>query len=263
MILTCPQCATRYFLPDWQVGREGRAVKCTACGRAWRAEGLPERQPEPEPEPEPEPIAPSHHFEPEPDPVAAIPDPEEEFAAAALRRSEILRQKKAEAERRQRQGAVITAAVWAGVVAAIALCLALAVIFRIQVVRWWPGTATAYAALGMPVNASGLLIDKVMAAPAVLEGHRALVVTGVLTNASAGPRTAPAFRVSMFDKTNRPVGDRIIDISPAVALKVGEARPFRLLVADPPAGAVDVEVTLALPGSDTAKSAQGQSPGKS
>jgi predicted Zn finger-like uncharacterized protein len=253
MILTCPQCATRYFLPDWQVGREGRAVKCTACGRVWRAEGRVEPEPAPEPEPEPEPAIPSHHFEPEPEP-GAFPDPEEEFAAAAQRRAEILRQKKAEAERRQRQGAVITAAVWAGVVAAIALSVALAVIFRIQVVKWWPGTATAYAALGMPVNASGLLIDKVKAAPAIVQGHRSLVVTGVLTNASAAPRPAPAFRVGILDKGGRALAQRVIETTPPVALKVGEARRFQLQVADPPPGAVDVEVTLALPGGDTARS---------
>jgi len=254
MILTCPQCATRYFLTDAQVGRQGRAVKCTSCGNVWRAEGVPA----PEPEPEAEFAVPSHHFEPEPDPEAA-PDPEEEFAAAALRRAEILREKKAEAEQRQRQAAVITTAVWAGVAAAIALCLALGIIFRIQVVKWWPGTATAYAALGMPVNASGLLIDKVQAAPAIVQGRRSLVVTGVLTNASAVPRGAPAFRVTILDKAGKPLAQRMIETTPAVALKVGEARRFQLQVADPPPGAVDVEVTLALPGGDTARSS---GPGK-
>lgn len=224
-------------------------MKCTSCGKVWRAEGAPE--PQPEPEPEPEFAAPSHHFEPEPE--HPFLDPEEEFAAAAQRRAEILRQKKAEAERRQRQATVITAAVWAGIVAAIALCLALAAIFRIQVVKWWPGTATAYAALGVPVNASGLLIDKVKAAPAIVEGHRSLVVTGVLTNASAAARPAPAFRVSMLDKAGKALAQRVIETAPPVALKVGEARRFQLQVADPPPGAVDVEVTLALPGGDTAK----------
>jgi predicted Zn finger-like uncharacterized protein len=248
MILTCPQCATRYFLPDVQVGRQGRAVKCTSCGNVWRVEGAPE----PEPEPEPEFVVPSHHFEPEPE--HPFPDPEEEFAAAAQRRAEILRQKKAEAERRQRQAAMITGAVWAGIAAAIALCLALGIIFRIQVVKWWPGTATAYAAIGMPINASGLLIDKVTAAPAIALGHRALVVKGVLTNASAAPRPAPAFRVTMLDRAGKPLAQKVIETAPPVALKVGEARRFQLQVADPPPGAVDVEVTLALPGGESARS---------
>jgi predicted Zn finger-like uncharacterized protein len=248
MILTCPQCATRYFLPDVQVGREGRAVKCTACGKVWRVQGAPE----PGPEPEPELVAPSHHFEPEPE--HPFPDPEEEFAAATQRRAEILRQKKAEAERRQRQAAVITGAVWAGVAAAIALSLALGIIFRIQVVKWAPGTATAYAALGMPINASGLLIDKVKAAPAISQGHRALVVKGVLTNVSAAPRPAPAFRVTVLDKAGKPLAQRVIETAPPVALRVGEARRFELQVADPPPGAADVEVTLALPGGESARS---------
>jgi predicted Zn finger-like uncharacterized protein len=249
MILTCPQCGTRYFLPDVQIGRAGRAVKCTTCGNVWRAEA-----------PEPELVVPSHQFEPVPEtePPHAFADPEEEFAAAAQRRAEILRQKKADAERRQRQAGVITAAVWAGLVAAVAILMTLAFVFRIQVVKWWPGTATAYAALHMPVNASGLLIDKVQAAPAIVQGHRSLMVTGVLTNASAAPREAPAFHVDVLDKTGKPLAQRLIQV-PSVALKVGEARRFQLQVADPPPGAVDVEVTLALPGGDAAKS---PSPGK-
>ena len=254
MILTCPQCASRYFLPDVQVGREGRVVKCTACAKVWRAQGASA----PEPEPAPEPFFPSHHAEPELEPDTFL-DPEEEFAAAAQRRAEILRHKKAEAERRQRQAAVITAAVWAGIAAAIALCLALAVIFRIQVVKMWPGTATAYAALGMPVNASGLLIDKVQAAPAIVQGRRSLVVTGVLTNASAAPRPAPAFRVGVLDRTGKALAQRVITV-PSVALKVGEARRFQLQVADPPPGAVDVEVTLALPNGDSVKASSSGKP---
>jgi predicted Zn finger-like uncharacterized protein len=239
MILTCPDCGTRYFLPDVQVGRAGRAVKCTTCGNVWRAEA-------PEPEVAPPVAAPPFPPEPEPEPPKAFADPEEEFAAAAQRRAEILRQKKAAAERRQRQAGVVTAAVWAGMVAAIAILLTLGVVFRIQVVRWWPGTASAYVALHMPVNASGLLIDKVQAAPAIVQGHRSLMVTGVLTNASAAPRAAPAFHVNVLDKSGKTLAERVIQV-PSVALKVGEARRFQLQVADPPPGSDNVEVTLALP----------------
>jgi hypothetical protein len=122
----------------------------------------------------------------------------------------------------------------------------LAVIFRIQVVKAWPATAGVYAAIGMPVNASGLLLDKVQASPSVIAGHRALAVTGVVTNASSAPRPAPVFRIDILDKAGKLIVQKTIQV-PAVALKVGEARRFRLEVADPPAGADNVEVTLALP----------------
>lgn len=250
MILTCPECATRYFLPDFQIGREGRAVKCTSCAKVWRAM----------PDPEPETV--SHHFPPEPEPETAshhFPDPEEDFAAAANRRADILRDKKAAAERKARQQSVFNAAVSAGLVAAIALALVLAVVFRIEVVRLWPGAATAYAAIGMPVNASGLLIGKVQAAPAIAEGRHTLNVTGVVTNVSAAPRPAPAFRVSVLDASGKVLMQKVIQV-PAQALKVGEARRFLLQVADPPAGAKDVDVTPALPDAPLVKAIKAGAP---
>lgn len=37
MILTCPNCATRYFVDDDEVQSEGRKVRCEACRTAWIA----------------------------------------------------------------------------------------------------------------------------------------------------------------------------------------------------------------------------------
>src|SRR5687767_8909725 len=47
MILTCPECATSYFVDDLRIPRGGRMVKCTTCGNRWRAfqdRSLPERE---------------------------------------------------------------------------------------------------------------------------------------------------------------------------------------------------------------------------
>ena len=234
MILTCPQCATRYFLPEGSVGPGGRAVRCTQCAHVWQAHA--------EATDEAQDLAPP----PEPEPPAPEPDVEDEMSTAALRRGEILRYQKAEAARKQRQAAAVGAAIWAGLAAAVVLSLALAVIFRVQVVQLWPGTASAYAAAGLPVNATGLLIDKVDAVPQVLGAQRALVVTGVVANASGQPRPVPAFRVRVQNHSGATLAERTITVS-GPPIQVAESRRFSLTVANPPSNYEMVEVTLAVP----------------
>lgn len=85
MIIACPECNTRYVVPDEAIGLEGRTVRCAKCKHSWYQEGTaveaaPPAQPTPEPtrEPAPEPArAPVAEPEPETTPDALPPASEE------------------------------------------------------------------------------------------------------------------------------------------------------------------------------------------
>ena len=104
MILTCPECATRYFVPDDKVGPDGRTVKCSSCGNRWTAHG----------EPALELFVDAH----EGATVRTAADPIfEEQPVSALPGEELPKvfRQKADTDRRVRE-AVTTGVVWAGMV---------------------------------------------------------------------------------------------------------------------------------------------------
>jgi predicted Zn finger-like uncharacterized protein len=233
MILTCPDCATSYFVDDSKIPADGRLVKCANCGARWTA-SLDQAL-------EPSPSEPETAFAPEPDVASEIEEaPVRELSGEDL--PKVFRAK-ADTERKVREAAA-TGVIWAGMAAALVLILALAVIFRVDVVRLWPRTASAYAGVGLPVNSLGLVIEGVRFEPSLQEGHAALAVSGMIRNIENEPVVTPPLRISLLDAEGKAIATKIA--RPADArIPPGETRHFAIALLDPPARAKELEVAFA------------------
>lgn len=227
MILTCPECATGYFVDDSQMRAGGRKVRCANCGARWTAhpegplelvtseEGALAREPEQAPEP----------------PITGDELPR------------VFRDR-AEDERRMRRAALVGAAWAAGAVAILAL-IAIAVVFRDSVVRAWPPTASIYAAIGLPVNPTGLTIEQVRIEPALHGGHAALDVSGVIRNVVDHAVNAPPLRITIKNTQGKRVAGQIASLDNA-RIPPGGTRHFLTSILDPPYSAASLDVDFAL-----------------
>lgn len=235
MILTCPDCATSYFVDEAKIPPQGRTVRCANCGSRWTAEPGPsltiddlvdqaavEITEEPQPQPEPE------------APVL------EDGQAAAARRAQIRAEAEA-AARRRRKAMVVNLSIWGGMGAMVAGLLAAAVLMRVDVVHLWPRTAGAYAAIGLPVNTIGLEIENLKVQPTLQDGHAAMAVSGALRNVADHPVVSPPLRLRMLDSEGRTLTTNIARPADATVPK-GQSRHFAIIVLDTPVKARALEV---------------------
>ncbi|WP_421737619.1 DUF3426 domain-containing protein [Caulobacter sp.] len=252
MILTCPECASRYFVDDSKVGSAGRVVRCASCGHRWTArneEALDIFEEAPASVASDTSMTALDANGADADSAAAAggAEGEGEPPVSALPGEELPKvfRARADAERRLRE-ATTTGVVWAGMAATLAVMVVGALIFRIDVVKLLPTTAGAYASVGLPVNTVGLVIDKasLKAEPSMEEGHAAVTISGTMRNITDGAVVAPPLRVELRNAKDKRVAGRI---AAAADPKVppGEIRHFSITIKDPPRTAKDVVISFA------------------
>jgi len=223
MILTCPECASRYFVDDAKVGPKGRTVRCASCAHAWRA------------------MREATAFDDAPLPLtsaasfAAEPAGADAASFSSGRSTPLPKLIRAEAvEKKKSREAVAAGVAWAGLGAGFVALVLACVLFRVDVVRLWPQTAGAYAFAKMPVNPTGLAFEAVQGQPNLIGGHAALSVTGVERNVETGPRASMPLRVILYDKAGKQLTSAV-SAPPSRQIGPGETRPFAVDFIDPPA----------------------------
>ncbi|MEC7289072.1 MAG: MJ0042-type zinc finger domain-containing protein, partial [Pseudomonadota bacterium] len=217
MILTCPECETQYFADDSTIGDSGRTVKCATCGHSWFVGPEGAKQGE-----------------------------------ASLGAHETYRLKVRERRRRKSRNAAFTA--WTATAAALLVILAGLVLFRGEVVKRWPESATTYAAIGMPVNRFGLEFLETEAERFFDGTTPILEVRGAVRNSSGSTVSAPGVRVILLDDQGQQVAEAYAPVTPQ-SIPDDATAIFTARIENPPFESFELELDF-VP-ADTALAATG------
>jgi predicted Zn finger-like uncharacterized protein len=235
MQITCPNCKAKYNVAEGAIPPSGRTTRCSACGTKWWASP------------------------PLPEVPAAKPTKAEVKAklaallAAAEKAKKEARREPKEVARRKAQGRVnlinglAIAIPWLVAACFLFSAVGAAIVYRSEIVRMWPKTATLFAKLGVPANLYGVDIQAVSVTTTLEANGPRIEVKGVLKSVSRKPEFVPYLKLTLVDPSGSEKLSWMIDpgievLQPGVAHRFSSSRtnPVRgplnavLVFAEPP-----------------------------
>jgi predicted Zn finger-like uncharacterized protein len=248
MQLTCPNCKARYNVTEEAVPPSGRTARCAACGTSWLAKP---------------PVATASAGKPSKAEVEA--KLAEAKKAAKLEPHEVAR-RKARGQIKLVNG-IAAAIPWLLAACFLIGAIGASIIYRSDIVRLWPKTATVFAKLGVPANLYGVDIQSVTVTTTLEANGPRIEVKGVLKSVSRRAEFVPYLKLSLVDPAGREKLSWMIDpgievLQPGVAHRFSSARtnPVRgplnavLVFAEPPRKG-SAPTLLPPPSAETAKPA--------
>ena len=206
MILTCPECSTRYFAKDEAIGPNGRTVRCSKCQNSgfvsrdldeyvlkdnesedlktlsnppFQADQSLKTTPWETPQDQNTvPIQP-----PEPEKAAPEPAVKDKSDRPYAKGAHVNIRDRADRQKRKRRLSVV-GLIWSLTLGTLMGISGLAYMFRQDIVSEYPKVATLYKAFGIEVSRDGLSFDPPITRSIYMDGEPVLVINGSVKNIS-------------------------------------------------------------------------------
>ncbi len=278
MLVSCPNCATQFAVPDKALGQKGRSLRCARCGEKWFQPPL-DAAPELEQAPAPPPPPPTGEetlldaggtggmlpgfddFHLGDDDGGGAAEPAQDLSAQTVVAEKAERYGRGEplpdaigekAPRRSAEpsrGGKAVVALWLIVVLLVLAGAAGYGVFAFQdrVVALWPPAAKylEMAGLRREIVGAGLTFRNSSSERVVQNDKEMLVVRGIIANVTEQPRDVPLMRLALYDNQAL-VQDKVVR-PPVDGLDPGATASFRIVLEQPHPLANRFEVTFTEP----------------
>ncbi len=248
MILTCPECATRYEIDSAKFPAAGRKVRCKKCGHVWFQAGEGDAVAPEAPAPvvaAPDPVA-------EPAPAYTAPEPEDDAPPARAYRGKVTSDEAiapvARKPVRAKSGGWARTLThvfgWVALIGAILIIGWATMQYRKQIATSWPTSASLFARVGLAVNTRGLDFTDVEHKSQIEDGQPVLVISGKLVNGATHPVPVPRLRVTLSDDAKHTIYNWSFAAAAQVAAP-GQSVAFHTRLSNPPSAARHVDIHFA------------------
>ena len=243
MILTCPECATRFKVADDAIGPNGRTVRCSQCATTWFVAAEPDTLSLDEAEEIVE-----IHEELIREPVSDTPEEQgisEETPNTDLGDDHLpvigahagIRENSERKKVRKRLLGV--GLIWLIPLLIIGLFALGTYLFRAKIVDMYPGTAPVYRAFGFEANSSGLEIYELKSQFVTNEGVQSVLVNGKIKNFDRITRDVGMIRLSFKNEDGEVITSWVVEPLKST-LKAGDVLLFNSQYPNPPIDAVSL-----------------------
>jgi predicted Zn finger-like uncharacterized protein len=223
MLIDCPGCAKSYHIIKAALGPSGRRVACPRCDTIWSvtAEGSAS-------------CAEARISSP----ISAPIEISVQDMLRPLKKSASLARPAQPAPGRRPSGLSSFLRTVCTGTALLAFGMA-SIGFRAEIVRLWPTTGSGYAALGLPVNLSGLELRNLHTVSTHDGAEAVLGIEGEIANVRPGETPVPPVELAIRDEDGHVLYTWTV-MSQKQRLAAGESILFRARLAEPPAGGREV-----------------------